>query len=200
MSWALDNVLLVTAVMIVVGIAAALLAFITIVKKFGHYGGAAASGGSAVVSLVIAVLFTVGINQLWAARRGRDAHALARRMEHFHRLQLVLREEGKRLQSWVAPIQSAGYLKSGGQISREQVWADDVLSPDVERHFPDYFRARESFLTAIVQHDTEYASLSKALRDEFLLPAPVDSHREHMAPYVISRCTISPAGQIDWQP
>ena len=118
MTWVSDHIVVVTAVLVLIGIALAVAIFAAVVRWVEH--ASAASAGSTGVSLVVAILFSVCLTQLWNYKRDRDQRIWTLRARHMQRLQPVLRLEADRLKGLAA--QSVCQWPHAGP-------RDDALSP-----------------------------------------------------------------------
>jgi hypothetical protein len=183
----IEHPLIVTcfAVMLLAAIAAG--GFFVAIRKFPTHPIAVPAVNSA-VSIAIAIILSVSINQLWAAKRDRDQRVWSASQQHLQRLQAVLRAEGDRLSGVGKTLTSSGYVSSTPSDSLHAFWLEDTLSDDVGVHFPDYFRVREDFLRSIPEHDAKYERLVTHAVRELRLPADAEGMRSQIVDSVIDHC------------
>ena len=114
-------------------------------------------------SLSIAIIFAVTLNHAWGAKRDRDQRNFVARGQHLQRLQALLRTESEALSGIAGALRDGRYFTQVANDARQAIWHDDVLTTDVERHFPEYFQEREHLIRAILEHDRETGRVDKDL-------------------------------------
>jgi uncharacterized membrane protein YccC len=139
-------------------------------------------------SLSIAIIFAVALNQAWAARRDRDQRIFAARGQHLQRLQALLRTESEALTEIAGALRAGRYFTQVANDARQAVWHDDVLTTDVERHFPEYFREREHLIRAILEHDRETGRVRQRLSASLRLHDPTEPYRIHLVSALVKKC------------
>jgi hypothetical protein len=71
------------------------------------------------ITLAVGAVFTVTLNNLWAAKRDRDGATRQLRSEHLERLRPVLKLEAMTLRAQSGQLASVGYAASGSELAGE---------------------------------------------------------------------------------
>ena len=139
-------------------------------------------------SLSIALIFAVALNQAWAARRDRDQRISAARGQHLQRLQTLLGTESAALGGIAGALRDGRYFTQVANDARQAVWHDDVLTADVERHFPEYGREREQLIQNILEHDRALGRLRQRLSADLRLPDATEPYRIDLLSALVKKC------------
>ena len=139
-------------------------------------------------SLSIAIIFAVALNQAWGARRDRDQRIYAARGQHLQRLQTLLRTESEALSGIAGALRDGRYFTQVANDARQAVWHDDVLTADVERHFPEYSREREQLIRAILEHDREMGRFASDLSASLRLTDATEPYRIDLVSALVKKC------------
>lgn len=160
MLWTLDHLLLVTLVAIFAAVLLVVCIFLGLHRHYPHE--ATRTGiGTAGVSIVVAVLFTVVLNNLYALRRDRDSRLRNLRDQHYTQLKPVLRTESSNLAHVSEEMARLAHLTQIGQWDNTNenppglLWPD-VLSRDLRNHFPEYDQSKRALISQIQAQDQEY--------------------------------------------
>ncbi len=226
LSWTLDHAIGVTVVVVALGILLSVAAF----RLANRFTKNPAAGGAA-VSLVIAVVFSLGLTQFWAAKRDydqriasiqrdhdeqiastkrdHDEQIASRRAQHLQRLQPVLRSEAERLRGMAKTLEERGYVAGPEQTQRANIWSDvEVMSEDIRNHFPDYYTAKEAFITAALRAGREYQEITRTIDGRIRAQIATGDHRAWVIPALVDKCvgigptmkvTISADNQITYE-
>jgi hypothetical protein len=143
---------------------------------------------SMTATLAAAIIFSASLQQLWQVRRDRDARSSAARAEHLQRLHTVLREEAASLKRVGEGLREGRYFTLVADDARKAVWQDESLTPDVERHFPDYFRERERLIRDILDYDVEVGRTRESVSASLTLTAAAEPYRAMLVPALVDRC------------
>ena len=185
--WPLEHLILLTILAAVAVIALACVGFSLSVRKFpGH--PVAAQVVSVSLSMAITIIFSVALNQLWAAKRDMDQRAWTARTQHLQRLQLLLRTEADSLTGIARTLREGRYVAAAANEARTTVWQDDVLTTDVERHFPEYFREREQLISGILDYDREFERLRHVVSGSLQLADATEPYRSDLLPALVNKC------------
>lgn len=147
-------------------------------------------------SVSIALVFAVALNQTWAATRDRGQRIYAARVQHLQRLQTLLRTESAALNGVAGALRDGRYFTQVANDARQAVWHDDVLTTDVERHFPEYAREREQLIQNILEHDRALGRLRQRLSADLHLPDSTEPYRLDIVSALVKKC----AGASGHQP
>lgn len=143
---------------------------------------------SLAVSIAVAVIFTLTLAQLWRVRQAEDERTWFARAQHLQRLQEQLRRESESLRELSWSLRDGRYLALVANDAREAVWKDEVLTRDVERHYPDYFRDREDLIRRILDHDSEIGRFRQKLAATLTLTALTEPYRATLIPALMKKC------------
>lgn len=185
--WPLEHLIVVTIVAPAVIIALACAGFYVSVK---HLPGHALAGHvlNVTVSLATAIIFGIALNQLWTAKRDVDRRAWAARSQHLQRLQQLLRTESEALNVLARNLREGRYFTLVANDARKAVWQDDVLSTDVERHFPQYYREREQLIRRILEHDGELHRIRQLVSASLQLTETTEPDRSELVAALVNKC------------
>jgi hypothetical protein len=149
----------------------------------------------AILPIATAVIFSAALSHVWASRRDREEQAWIARGRHLQRLQVLLATESASLKGIARAVRDARYFALVGNDMRQTVWQDEVLTGDVEHHFPEYFREREDLLRSVLTHDRELGRLREAVSSTLRLTAATERYRADLVPALVKKCagTGSPA-------
>jgi hypothetical protein len=139
-------------------------------------------------TVAIAVIFSVGLGQLWGARRDRDERVWAARNRHLGQLQALLRTEAESLKAIAEALRAGRYLSQVANDTRQAVWRDDTLTTDVERHFPEYYRERERLIREILEHDSMLGRIREVVSASLELTETAEAYRWELVPALVRKC------------
>ncbi len=177
MAWIIQHLLIVTFLMVIFAISLALLIFLGLTRHYGH-DETRPQVGSALVSLVVAVLFSVILNNWYAVKRDRDNRLRAFRDQHLAQLKPVLRAESLKLAEIADDMKKDGHITQVDNYRtvtlgpNTMLWPD-VMSQDLQRHFPEYDKSKRALLSNIESQDQEYR-LAVALVKSKIRPRTLD--------------------------
>lgn len=116
----------------------------------------------AFVSIVIAAIFGVALNNRFAIRRDRDSRDWNMRQQHLAQLRPVLKSESERLEALAHEIQTAGFLHGEHERVRTRepeistCLESDVMSFDLANHYPDYASTKNGLASELLFHDKRF--------------------------------------------
>jgi hypothetical protein len=183
---AFDDLIALTALAAVV-VAIAGGGFYLSVRKFPDHR-VAGYAISVTATLAVAIIFAAGLHQLWQAARDRDARLSAARGAHLQRLHMLLRAEAASLKRIGEGLREGRYFTLVADDARKAVWQDEALTPDVERHFPDYFRERERLIRDILDYDAEVGRTRQSASATLTLTAATEAYRAMLVPMLVDKC------------
>ena len=185
--WPLEHLIAATILAAAIILALACAGLYVSVK---HLGGHALAGHviTLTISLAIAVIFAITLNQLWTARQDVDRRAWAARAQHLQRLQQLLRSESESLNALARNLREGRYFTLVANDARKAIWQDDVLSNDVERHFPEYFREREQLILRIREHDSEFHRIRQLVSASLHLTETTEPYRSELVAALVKKC------------
>jgi hypothetical protein len=139
-------------------------------------------------TMAVSFIFSVGIGQLWGARRDRDERVWAARSRHLGQLQALLRTEAESLKAIAQALRVGRYLTQVANDARQAVWEDDTLTSDVERHFPEYYREREKLIREILEHDSMLGRIRQVVSSSLPLTEATEPYRWEVVPALVRKC------------
>lgn len=185
--WPLEHLIVVTVVAAVAIIALACTGFYLSIKKLpGH--AVAGHVVNVTVSIATTIIFAIALNQLWTVKRDRDQRVWTARGQHLQRLQHVLRKESESLNVLARGLREGRYFALVANDARQAIWQDDVLTTDVERHFPQYFREREQLIRRILEHDGEVHRIRQVVSASLHLTEMTEPYRSELVPALVNKC------------
>lgn len=116
------------------------------------------------VSIVVAAIFGVALNNLYALKRDRDGRVWNVRQQHLDQLRPVLKQESDQLAGLAQEFHVRGFLEGehGGVRSTAQELAPflepNVMSFDLANHYPEYAQSKQRIEADIVNHDRSFSS------------------------------------------
>lgn len=159
--WILDHLILIS----LATIAVAVLAVIGVFRYF-HYlyrdRSTASAVAGAVVSVIVTVLFSLWLNNLFALKRDRDGRLWALQQQHLARLQRVLHGDRDRLEAVGQQIGSTGHFTdltadtASVQANEKAIWEYDVMGDDLCVHFREYCRKKQDLRAELRLQDEEF--------------------------------------------
>jgi|SRR5579871_290376 len=168
MDWIIEHLVLTTLLTVIVAILAVVAIFWVLPKIYSHE--TRPQFASATASLVIAVLFSVILNNWYAVRRDRDNRLRALRDQHLSQLRPVLRKEAEQLRLVPTEIVKEGHLSKvatvGIQADPQSLLWPDVMSQDLPQHFPDYDQSKRRLLNQITEQDQAFRNLLNLVRGQ----------------------------------
>lgn len=126
----------------------------------------------AFVSIVVAAIFGVALNNLFAIRRDHDSREWNMRQQHLAQLRPVLKSESDRLTSLATEIQQSGFLHgehSGIRTSESEMSMylnPDVMSFDLANHYGDYFESKNKLSADLLSHDRKFVEMVSTAQKE----------------------------------
>lgn len=127
---------------------------------------------TAFVSIIVAAIFGVALNNLFAMRRDRDSRDWNVRQQHLVQLRPVLKSESDRLASLAGEIRSQGFLhgEHGGMRTSESelsTYMDpDVMSFDLANHYSDYAESKNKLIASLLNHDRKFDQAVRTAQEE----------------------------------
>jgi len=183
----IEHLLLVSVAVLVVATFCALTIFRVFAKGYRHQETRYQVEG-AVVSLIIAVLFSVLLNNLFALKRDRDARIRTLRDQHYAQLRPVLRTEAVKLQYIAEQMNKQRYItdvnKNSGEVHAEisdLLWPD-VISSDLSHHFPEYETGKRQLMADIDAHEQKFRD---ALSVQLVKPHHLEAKWKQIVPFSI---------------
>lgn len=192
MTWVIQHLLVVTFFIVALAIVLVLLIFLGPTRIYGHEQ-TRSQFGSALVSLLVAVLFSVILNNLYAVRRDRDSRLRNLRDQPYAQLKPVLHTESAKLAEVAQQMQNWAHITRVDQYENIQgePWAmlwPDVMSGDLRNHFSDYDQSKHTLLSQIEAQDQEFRE-AVALGEQEIKPTGVDPYwREVDAVSYVEQC------------
>jgi hypothetical protein len=187
MAWAIDHLLLVTF-----GAAAAVLvlplAGFFFTRKISGQTTAMAVALNATASMATAIVLAVVLHDLWAARDASSHRAWTARREHLEHLQVLLRHESDSMNDIARGLRQGRHFTEIANDARAAIWHDDVLTEDVERHFPEYARRREQLIREVLDYDTSLGDIRGMLSASLHLTEAAEPYRSDLIQALVKRC------------
>ncbi len=119
-----------------------------------------------VVNVILAALVGLWLNNLWGMRRDRDGRLWSLQEQHLERLRSTFKTESNALVGVASYFHSEGFIDDGhgspALLEEERVFAltsADVLSFDVQNHYPAYVSAKRELAQRVERHDKEFADV-----------------------------------------
>jgi hypothetical protein len=189
MAWGLDHVLLLTVSAVAIVCAVASAGFVLSRQKFPAHP-IAGQIVTAALTLALAMLFAVSLDQAWGVRRERDRQAWTARDQHRQRIQALLRTEAAWLDDIARSLRDTGYFARVANEEREMIWHDDVLTGDVQHHYAEYFQDREQLIRRILAHNRDV----ERLRGDVSASLPLPEEAERLRPLIVAALVMKCAG------
>ena len=192
MSLIVQHLIIVTFLIVIFAVGLVVLIFLGLTRIYKHEP-TRSQFGSALVSLLVAVLFSVILNNLYAVRRDRDSRLRNLRDQHYTQLKSVLRTESSKLAEVAEQITKWAHITRVDQYENIQgdasamLWPD-VMSGDLRNHFATYDQSKHSLLSQIEAQDQEFRE-TVALAEKEIKPTGVDPYwREVNAVSYVEEC------------
>jgi hypothetical protein len=150
-----------TAIMTVVAVAL-VVSVVRIVHWVFPEGPSRTPMATAFVSIIVAAIFGVALNNLFAMRRDRDTREWNMRQQHLAQLRPVLKSESDRFVSLAGEIRLQGFLQGehGGIRTNESEISTymnpDVMSFDLANHYSDYAESKNKLTASLLNHDRKF--------------------------------------------
>src|SRR5204863_1432704 len=136
MSWMIAHLLLTTALLVVVAVGCVISILSLLHRVYAHEPTRPQFGGF-LATLVITVLFSVFLNNLFALKRDRDNRLRSLRDQHYAQLRPLLRSESAKLKGIADQISNERRISDPVQTSTvakgdlsSRLWPE-VMSPDL---------------------------------------------------------------------
>ncbi len=193
MTWLVHH-LIVTSVNVVIIAVLLTLAVFRLIHHVYPHEGTRAQFATALVSLSVTVLFSVFLNNLFAAKRERDGRYWALRDQHFAQLKVILRTESEKLQALAKQIEEQGHV---GPITKDVGFASadpktllwpDVISSDLGNHFPQYEHRKRMLSEEINAQDEEFLNLSSAIQAQLKPPVASPYWKDTISVSTVEEC------------
>jgi hypothetical protein len=158
--WAIQHLLVVTAIAVSLAISLVLVIFLGLNRHYKH-DATRSQVGSGMVSVVITVLFSVILSNLFAVKRDSDNRSRVLRDQHYAQLKPVLRTEADKLRDLAVNIKRQAHIdlvnsyETSREDTREMLWPD-VLSSDLGHHFPSYEQSKQKLVSDIEAQDNDF--------------------------------------------
>jgi hypothetical protein len=186
-TWAVDHLLLTTIVTPIAVVALALLAFVVSLRIWPARR-VLAPVVAVTVAIATAIVSGVALGQVWTAKRDSVQRQWAARRQHLQRLQILLRTESVSLDGIARGLTAGRPLTLGVNDARRAIWQDEVLTSDVERHFPEYFRQREALIQSVLNHESELAQVRQTVSASLPLTAGTEPFRPYLLQALVNKC------------
>lgn len=194
MLWITQHLLIVTLLMVMSAVALALIIFFALTRIYSHEP-TRSQFGSALVSILLAVLFSVVLGNWYGVWRDRENRLRALRDQHFAQIRPVLRMESSKLLEIAAQadkqahFSSVTHYENVSNVPEDDLWPD-VISRDLAQHFPAYDNSKRSLLFEIKAQDDEFRVALAATESQIKPIANLDSYwREVAAISFVESCT-----------
>ena len=191
--WVLDHLVLLTVAFASAIIGLAGLGFYLTMTRWTRRARAAHVLNVSTV-LAAGAILSVTLNQMWAVRRDADGRIWAARVQHLQRLHALLQAEGAALDDLAHGLRERRYFTLVANDARKAVWHDEVLSPDVVNHFPEYFHEREDLIRGVLDYDTEMGRVRATVSAGLALPEGLEPARSDLVSALVIKCGGADAG------
>jgi hypothetical protein len=192
-TWVLDNVILVSLIVIALMIVVAI-----ILLRYSYRVSLEKSPKSQIatfgVQLLMTVLVGLWLNNLYASARERDQRLWALRQEHLVRLRPVLRADAERLSEVARRIRVEGRVTDINKDRAEQsvelrsLFSPDLLSGDIPNHYPEYSQAKDRLRRGAEEQDKEFHAISLLVMKGLSLPRVAEARRVEVARSFLEKC------------
>lgn len=164
MIWLLNHLMWVTLLAIVIALFVAVFV-VWILHRIFHDIPFITPVSMVVVNVLLAVLVGVLLNNLWGMKRDRDGRLWNLQQQHLGRLRVTLKAEADGLKAVATAFQKEGYITDvHGMVLEPQpiltLTSSDVLSSDLENHYPDYVFAKRDLARKVANHDKDFAQVA----------------------------------------
>jgi hypothetical protein len=143
---------------------------------------------SVAATIAVASVLSVGLHHAWGARRDSNRRVWAARDQHLHRLQLLLRAEAESLDGIGRALRQGRYFTLVANDARQAIWHDEVLTVDVQRHFPEYFHEREQLIRDILEHENERGHVREIVSASLQLTTATEPYRSQLVTALVNKC------------
>jgi len=171
MEFVTQHLIWTTAIMTVIAFAVVFLV-VWIVHSLFPEAPSRTPTAMAFVSIVVAGIFGVALNNLFAIRRDRDSREWNMRQQHLAQVRPVLKSESERLASLAQEMQQRGFLHGEHDAVRTSesktstYLQPDVMSFDLAHHYPDYIASKKRLASELLAHDRTFAeTVAEAVRE-----------------------------------
>jgi hypothetical protein len=185
--WSFEHLIFFTVLAALAVVAIAAGGLYLSIRALRHYR-VAVQAVTVTATIAVAIVFSVGLGQLWGASRDRDRQVWAARSRHLSELQILLRSEAESLKGIAEALRAGRYLTEIANDARQAVWHDDTLTADVERHFPEYYREREKLIREILEHDSMLGRIRQAVSSSLELTEATEPYRSTLVPALVRKC------------
>ena len=116
------------------------------------------------VAIIVTVIFSVALNNLYALKRDQDTREWNMRQQHLSQLRPVLKQESDQLAGLADSFQQRGFLEGehGGVRTKASELVPflepNVMSFDLANHFPEYTASKKKLEAAIVSSASNFLS------------------------------------------
>jgi len=166
--------------------------------------------GSLSIAIVVTILFSVFLSNLFAMKRDRENRLRSFRDRHYEQLRPVLRSESAKLKAIRDQIIKEARLSDGTKtstISEAEVSAllwPEIMSPDLAQHFSKYDDSKRNLLKELETQDEEFLATVQSTEKQIRpLPDLVQYWKKVVAVSFVDQCaahgegiklTLSPSG------
>jgi len=193
MTFILNHLLLVTFALIVIAIAIAIGVYQHFHRVYPDQTTRPAVA-SAIVGIVVTVLFSVLLNNLFASKRDRDSRLWTLTQRHIERLSPLLVADSKTFVSIADQLRRRGFFMdlTGKpdqiQAGQKSTWWPDVMSEHLAVHFPDYYKSREALRAELNAHDEEFRKSLLLVEDRITSYDPRGTWKRWISLSVLEKC------------
>jgi hypothetical protein len=125
----------------------------------------------ALVSILVAAIFSVALNNLYGLKRDREARQWTVRQQHLVQLRPVLKQESDQIARRVADnFHRVGFLEPLNEMNGilegvittpsdlVSIFEPNLMSFDLANHYPEYAKSKKDLEPAILNHDRNFSS------------------------------------------
>jgi uncharacterized protein YlxW (UPF0749 family) len=157
---------------------------------------------AAIVSLIVTVLLSVFLSNLFALHRGREDRAHALRDRHFEQLRPTLRREADQLKGLAQEMRQAGRLDAVKEERearlrglRAHFWPD-LISADLDTHFPEYASVKRTLAKDIEVYDSSLVELIPDVESQVVMSEAHQRWKSIIALSKMAACTEHGDGMV----
>jgi HJR/Mrr/RecB family endonuclease len=160
MNWLAQHIVLSTSTIVALGILSIVLTLRFVPKLVGERMAGPAS--SITFSLVIGILFSVFLNNIYAVKRDLENRIWSAMQKHLEQIRPVLKADADDFERLSKKIYKDGSFTEPFATEREfkdsygQIWKDNnPLASDLDSHFQDYAKERSEVRTELSRLDND---------------------------------------------
>lgn len=182
-----------------VGMVVVALAISISVLEFAHWRfpnrPSATPIATAVISIMVASMFSVLLGNLFGIKRDRDGREWGIRQQHLSQLEPVLRQESAQIAGLASDFHDRGFVEGehgGVRMSTLELapfFEPNLMSFDLTHHYPDYVRSKERLATSVADHDQRFVAAVAEARKELRFQGVATISADALATTFILQCT-----------